>query len=224
MYRQTAEVSPAHRLWRRLRFAALVPIWRMLRQGPRTTLIWAFVRLRLALTGTSTQRYSRITPTLYVGGQIRREGWRRLQAAGVTAIVNMRREHDDRAAGIPVPAENYLHLPTEDDTPVALEDLRRGADWIADQIARGGAVYVHCAAGSGRAPSMGAAYLIAHMGMTTDQALATIRARRPFIMPQPAQVERLREFEAWVRAASPAQAPAESIPATAPGRGQQPNL
>ncbi len=201
MYQQAPDSSLVRNSLRKLKFAVLVPVWRFARQGPRNTLIWAFVRLRLALTGVSTERYARITPTLYVDGQIGREGWRRLQAAGVTAIVNMRREHDDRAAGIPVPPENYLHLPTEDDTPVSLEDLRRGADWIADQIARGGAVYVHCAAGSGRAPSMGAAYLIAHMGMTVDQALATIKARRPFIMPKPAQVERLREFEAWVRGA-----------------------
>jgi len=204
MSEQSANLSPARNPLRVLRMA-LIPVWRMVWQGPRITLIWAFVRLRLALTGVSTQRYSRITPNLYVGGQIRREGWRRLQAAGVTAIVNMRREHDDRAAGIPVPPENYLHLPTEDDTPVSLEDLRRGADWIADQIARGGAVYVHCAAGSGRAPSMGAAYLIAHTGMTTDQALATIKERRPFIMPRQAQIERLREFEALVRSTAGAQ-------------------
>ena len=37
----------------------------------------------------------------------------------------MRREHDDRAKGIQVAAEHYLHLPTIDDTPVALADLKR---------------------------------------------------------------------------------------------------
>ncbi len=199
MYHQTSPTLSLQNLLRLLKFTVVIPLYRMVRQGPVATAVWAFVRARLALTGISTQRFSKITPTLYVGGQIRQEGWRRLQAAGVTSIVNMRREHDDREAGIAVDPAHYLHLPTIDDAPVDLADLRRGADWIADQIAEGGVVYVHCAAGSGRAPSMGAAYLIAHEGMTTDQALATIKARRPFIMPLPAQVARLREFEAALR-------------------------
>ncbi|MBN2472953.1 MAG: dual specificity protein phosphatase family protein [Anaerolineae bacterium] len=199
MYHQTSRTFSVQNVLRILKFTIVIPLYRLVRQGPVATAVWAFVRGRLALTGISTQRFSKITPTLYVGGQIRQEGWRRLQAAGVTSIVNMRREHDDRAAGIDVAPEHYLHLPTIDDEPVDLADLKRGADWIADQIAGGGVVYVHCAAGSGRAPSMGAAYLIAHEGMTTDQALATIRARRPFILPLPAQVARLREFETFTR-------------------------
>lgn len=199
MHRKPSKTFSWQNVWRITRFLILLPFVRIARQGVANTAIWLFVRGRLLLTGISTQRYSRISPTLYVGGQIREEGWRRLQAAGVTSIVNMRSEHDDRAAGVPVAEEHYLHLPTVDDTPVEMEDLKRGADWIAGQIAQGGVVYVHCAAGSGRAPSMGAAYLITHAGMTTDEALATIKARRPFIMPMPEQVARLREFEAWLR-------------------------
>ncbi len=198
MYHQTSQKFSFSNLQRIVKFVILIPFYRLFRQGPVNTARWAFVRFRLFATGISTQRYSRITPTLYVGGQIREEGWQRLRAAGVTSIVNMRREHDDRASGVSVPEENYLHLPTTDDNPVALQDLKRGADWIAGQIARGGVVYVHCAAGSGRAPSMGAAYLITHQGMSTEEALDTIKAKRPFIMPMPGQVERLREYERWV--------------------------
>jgi protein tyrosine phosphatase (PTP) superfamily phosphohydrolase (DUF442 family) len=199
VYHQTSGTFTLSNIVRILKFVVLVPIYRLFRQGPAATFIWLFVRGRLLLTGISTQRYSRITPDLFVGGQVNKEGWARLQANGATAIVNMRREHDDLAAGIPVLPEHYLHLPTTDDHPVAIADLKRGADWIRDQVAQGGAVYVHCAAGSGRAPSMGAAYLITHEGMTTDAALETIRARRPFIMPLPDQVARLREYEAWLR-------------------------
>ncbi len=187
------------RILRLLRFVLVLPVMRLWRQGLWPTLIWAFVRGRLFLLGMDTLRYARVTSTLYVGGQIRRRGWAALRQAGVTAVVNMRTEHDDRAAGVPIPEDSYLHLPTVDDTPVSLDDLRRGADWIAARIAAGGAVYVHCAAGSGRAPSMGAAYLIAHQGMTADEALATIRRVRPFIMPLPKQLARLREFEALIR-------------------------
>ena len=198
MYHQP-EKSLLRRIARVLRFVVLIPIARFFRQGVRATLIWAFVRARLALFGVSTERYARVLSNLYVCGQIRPEGWRRLQALGVTSIVNMRREHDDRAAGIEIDPAHYLHLPTVDDTPVSLEDLKRGADWIAGQMEGGGAVYIHCAAGSGRAPSMGAAYLITHHGMTTDEALSTIRKVRPFIMPLPGQLTRLREYEVWIK-------------------------
>ena len=150
MYHQTSRKFSVGNLLRIVKFAILIPVYRLVRQGPVNTAVWAFVRFRLFATGVSTQRYSRITPTLYVGGQIREGGWQRLRAAGVTSIVNMRREHDDRAAGVSVPEENYLHLPTIDDQPVELADLKHGADWMAQQIAQGGVVYVHCAAGSGR--------------------------------------------------------------------------
>lgn len=198
MYRHTSGKLTLGKVLRVLKFVLLVPITRLVTTGPRATFYWAFDRFRLFITGNPTLPLSRITPQLYIGGQIRQSGWRRLQADGVTAVVNMRREHDDRAAGLDIPSENYLHIPTVDDTPVTQDDLLRGADWIAQQVAHGGAVYVHCAAGSGRAPSMGAAYLIKHQGMTTDQALATIIEKRPFIMPLPDQVQALRQFEAAV--------------------------
>ncbi len=199
MYQQNKGKPFLYRVLRVLRFVIFVPLFRVIQQGPKRTVIWAFVRARLAFTGMPTPRYTRVLPNLHVGGQIGAAGWERLKSLGVTSIVNMRREYDDRAAGIDVPPERYLHLPTTDNNPVSLEDLKRGADWVNTQIAQGGSVYIHCAVGSGRAPSMGAAYLIAHQGQTAVQALDTIRRVRPFIMPLPEQVERLHEFERWIR-------------------------
>lgn len=199
MYRETERKFSLRNLRRVLWFIIFTPAYRLLRQGPRRTAIWLFVRLRLFFTGVPTLRFGQVLPTLYVGGQLRRKGWAHLQAAGITSIVNMRSEHDDRAAGVPVPEEHYLHLPTTDDRPVSVDNLHRGADWIANEIANGGKVYIHCAVGSGRAPSMGAAYLIKHHDLAVDEALKTVKAARPFIMPVRSQVRRLREFEALVR-------------------------
>jgi protein-tyrosine phosphatase len=134
---------------------------------------------------------SQITPQLHVGGQYRRRGWHRLVERGVTAVVNLRTEFDDAAVGI-VP-ERYLYLPAIDDTPPTLEQLRQGADFIAEEIARGGGVYVHCGAGVGRAPTMAAAYLVS-TGQSPEQAWATIRAVRPFIRLKPAQVAQIERF------------------------------
>jgi predicted protein tyrosine phosphatase len=164
---------------------------RFTKQGVRTSALWAADHAVRILTGAPIRRVSQITPQLHVGGQYRRRGWRRLAARGITAVVNLRTEFDDAAAG--VAPERYLYLPTVDDTPPALEQLRQGADFIAQEIARGGAVYVHCGAGVGRAPTTAAAYLVS-TGMTPDEAWTRIRSVRPFIRIKPEQAAQIERF------------------------------
>jgi predicted protein tyrosine phosphatase len=169
-------------------------LWqRLLGQGTRVTGLWATDHLVRIVTGAPVERVSRITPTLHVGGQYWRRGWRRLRERGVTAVVNLRIEFDDEAAGIA--PERYLYLPTIDDTPPSLEHLRAGVAFMAEQIEQEGSVYVHCGAGVGRAPTMAAAYLV-YTGLPPEEAWRKIREARPFIRPKPeqvAQVYRLAE-------------------------------
>ncbi|MCC6458586.1 MAG: dual specificity protein phosphatase family protein [Caldilineaceae bacterium] len=143
--------------------------------------------------GAPPLRYSRITPHLHVGGQYTAAGWRQLQARGVTAVVNMRDEFDDAEAGIA--PEQYLFLPTVDDTPPTIAQLCQGVRFIRQQIEAGGEVYVHCMLGVGRSVTMVAAYLVA-TGMSPALAWRTIRRRRPFIQPTLGQEARLAEFAA----------------------------
>jgi predicted protein tyrosine phosphatase len=172
-------------------------LWsRFTRQGVRTSALWAADHAVRILTGAPIRRVSQITPRLHVGGQYRRRGWPRLAARGITAVVNLRTEFDDAAAGVlpeGIAPERYLYLPTVDDTPPALEQLRQGAAFIAEEIARGGGVYVHCGAGVGRAPTLAAAYLVS-TGLTPDEAWARIRAVRPFIRIKPAQAAQIARF------------------------------
>jgi protein-tyrosine phosphatase len=112
---------------------------------------------------------------------------------GISAVVNLRQELDDRRLGL-VP-DRYLYLPTPDDYAPSLEQLYRAVEFITQEIAAGGKVYVHCGAGVGRAVITAAAYLIS-TGMSADQALAAIRKRRPFINPSAVQLQRLDEFAA----------------------------
>lgn len=169
-------------------------LWgRLTEQGMRTTALWAADHLVRIITGAPIRDVSEVTPQLHVGGQYRRRGWRRLRERGVTAVVNMRTEFDDEAAGIAPP--RYLHLPTIDDEPPSLEHLRAGVDFITKEIERGGAVYVHCGAGVGRAPAMAAAYLVS-AGLTADEAWMKIKEVRAFIRPKPEQVTQIRQFAA----------------------------
>ena len=167
-------------------------LWgRLTIQGLRTTALWAADHVVRIITGAPIRSLSQITPHLHVGGQYRRRGWPRLAARGVTAVVNMRIEFDDNHAGIAPP--RYLHLPTVDDEAPTLEYLRTGVAFTAEEIARGGGVYIHCGAGAGRAPAMAAAYLVS-TGLTAERAWAHIRAVRPFIRPKPAQIKQVERF------------------------------
>jgi Dual specificity phosphatase, catalytic domain len=143
-----------------------------------------------------SRRLTHITRQVYVGGQIGLSGWRLMESWGVSALLNLRIEWDDRWMGIHAP--HYLWLPAIDGTPPVYEQLVRGAQFIQRQVDAGRSIYVHCAAGLGRGPTMVTAYLVAQ-GLSVGEAIAFIAERRPFISLSVKQRARLLEFEARVR-------------------------
>ena len=164
---------------------------RLAEQGFGVTVWWAADHAVRIVTGAPLRRVSQITPQLHVGGQYRRRGWSRMEARGITAVVNMRVEFDDQEAGIAPP--RYLQLRVVDDQAPTLEQLAKGVAFMAEEVALKGAVYVHCGSGIGRAATMAAAYLIS-TGRTEPDAWALIRAARPFIRPTPQQLEQIQRF------------------------------
>lgn len=169
---------------------------RLREHGLKTTFVWAYGRGLAKLTGVPPLRYSRVTPNLYVGPQYTQRGKAHLEKHGITAGVNMRVEFDDSAHGLAF--TKYCHLPTVDDDAPSLEHLDQGARFIAEEINAGGTVYIHCAGGIGRAPTMAAAYLIS-TGKTTEEALAMIKRVRSFILLTPPQLEQLNAYERAIR-------------------------
>jgi predicted protein tyrosine phosphatase len=167
-------------------------LWRRLtEQGSGVTAWWAADHAVRIITGAPMRRVSEITPQLHVGGQYRRRGWHRMEARGITAVVNMRTEFDDLAAGI-APAR-YLHVRVVDDQAPTLEQLHQGCAFTAEELAQNGVVYVHCGSGIGRAATMAAAYLIS-TGETEESAWALIRKARPFIRPTTPQLDQIGRF------------------------------
>jgi hypothetical protein len=171
-----------------------------LRTGsPRESYAWLVGRLIPSATGLPNLKYCQITPQIYIGAQHGRRGKRLLEREGITGDVNMRIEYDDAEHGVAL--EHYCYLPTVDDAEPTLDHLEEGAAFIDRLVRAGELVYIHCAGGLGRAPTMAAAYFISQ-GMRFDDALALIRERRPFINPQPCQIEQLEHFEKRQRAAA----------------------
>ena len=174
-----------------------IMVHRLRTQGVRTTLLWLYGRGVPRLTGVPLLRFSRVTPQLFVGSQYGRRGKRVLERAGINGDVNLRIEFDDAAHGLAL--DEYCHLPTVDETAPSIEHLQEGVVFIRDVLAAGGKVYIHCAGGVGRAPTMAAAYLMAEDGLSLDEALALIAKGRPFVDVLPPQMEQLRRFEATLQ-------------------------
>jgi protein-tyrosine phosphatase len=172
--------------------------FRLRNHGLATTFLWAYVRLVDFIRGVPFHRYCQITPVLFVGPQYRKAGKRALERWGITASVNMRTEYDDALHGLTF--DQYCHLPTVDDQAPTLDQLDRGVEFIGKVLSDGGKVYIHCAGGIGRAPTMAAAYFI-HQGMALEEAIELIRRSRPIIRIMPPQLEQLKRFEVLQREA-----------------------
>jgi len=136
-----------------------------------------------------------ITSRLALGGGIWNVGnMEQLAQAGVTHVLNMQVEFDDRPLAEPHRIEVFWN-PTDDDfLPKSPQLLKRGVDFalkaMDDPKAR---LYVHCAAGVHRAPMMTLAILCA-MEWKLDAALSLIEARRPVVDFAEVYVESVRRF------------------------------
>lgn len=125
---------------------------------------------------TGPEPPSRVTPRLWVGGAITADTAAELLAAGVTHVLNVRREPDDRTL---LPGVTMSWAP--------IDDLEwKGASWFRRGLAvarvalqaDGQVLYVHCAEGVHRAPLMTYPILRALDGLGPAQALRAIRRAR----------------------------------------------
>jgi protein-tyrosine phosphatase len=136
-----------------------------------------------------------VTERIAVGGGIwNARNMEELVQAGVTHVVNMQIEFDDRPLAQPH-GIRVLWNPTDDDfLPKPPELLKRGVDFVLEAMnEREARVYVHCAAGVHRAPMMTLAILCA-LEWEVDDAMVHIETRRPVVDFVEVYVDSVRRF------------------------------
>lgn len=136
-----------------------------------------------------------VTERVALGGGIwNARNMEELAQSGVTHVVNMQIEFDDR----PLAELHGIHVlwnPTDDDfLPKPPELLKRGVEFALQALnAPEARLYVHCAAGVHRAPMMTLAILCA-MEWEIEEALVLIETRRPVVDFADVYVESVRRF------------------------------
>jgi protein-tyrosine phosphatase len=136
-----------------------------------------------------------VTDQIAVGGGIwNDDNMEELVKRGVTHIIDMQIEFDDRPLAEPYPVK-VLFNPTDDDfLPKPPRLFQAGVDFALEALEDAGSkVYIHCAAGVHRAPMMTLAILRV-LGWPLDKAKAEIQERRYVVDFADVYVESVEEF------------------------------
>lgn len=138
-----------------------------------------------------------VTDRIAVGGGIWTEqNMAALVRQGVTHVINMQIEFDDRPLAEPYPV-TIFHNPTDDDFQRKPPELFQGAIEFAVQAINGAEpenkVFIHCAAGVHRAPMMTLA-LLRVLGWSLDDAKELIQKRRYVVDFADVYVESVEDF------------------------------
>lgn len=122
----------------------------------------------------------------------RRQDRDALARAGVTVVINLHeRAHDPEFLAAMGLQEH--HYPVRDFTAPTPHIIGQSVATILESVASGRTVAVHCGAGLGRTGTVIACYFV-HRGMTTEEAIARIRAIRPGSVETVAQVRAIHAY------------------------------
>ena len=139
--------------------------------------------------------WSWITGRIAVGGGIwTAENMAEVERAGITHVIDMQLEFDDRplAEGLSV---KVLWNPIDDDfLPKPSDVFRVGVDFAREALDQDGSkILIHCAAGVHRAPMMALA-LLCGLGWKFMDAVVLIESRRPVVDFPEVYLNSVREF------------------------------
>ncbi|PIN80481.1 hypothetical protein COV11_03930 [Candidatus Woesearchaeota archaeon CG10_big_fil_rev_8_21_14_0_10_30_7] len=140
--------------------------------------------------------YSKITANIFIGTNMCCQGHfkKELLVKGIKADLSLEENKMDTPWGV----EMFLWLPVKDHNPPSKEQVFAGVNFLKTCVKNQKKVYVHCARGHTRAPTMVIAYLVSK-GMNLEKALSFVKKKRPVIHPTKAQLSFLKKFEKVAR-------------------------
>ncbi len=125
--------------------------------------------------------WDRIDDTLIVGAMPFARDVPKLAGEGVTCVVNTCAEYEGPVDAYEETGIVQLRVPTVDFTHPSLEHVTAAVDFIRQQTAAGGTVYVHCKAGRARSATVAICWLIENQKLTPQDAQALLLKQRPHV-------------------------------------------
>jgi atypical dual specificity phosphatase len=142
--------------------------------------------------------FTQILPELWLGGAPTYERDHEVMLkSGITAVLDTRQERIGDLRFYERHGMTHAKIGVPDVTVPDAETISAGVDWVAEQIADGRTVLVHCAKGRGRSATVVAAYLMREKGMTYDEARRMMNSKRPLTNLEP---KHRKVLERWIAA------------------------
>ncbi len=146
--------------------------------------------------------FDRITPAkgidaeLWIGGAPTYErDYDFLLRQNIRAVINIRSERSDDVAFYDRHGIAHVRYFGPDVGVPDSETITAAVDWIAQRVAEGRPVLVHCAKGRGRSATLLAGYLMREAGLTFGEAEALISSQRSLTKLED---RHRRQLEDWI--------------------------
>lgn len=127
------------------------------------------------------KRWNWIDENVLLGALPSRSDISELAHLGVGAVVNTCEEFPGYTKELARHGMTQLYLPTLDYQSPSKEAVRRGVEFIQEQVGMGRKVYVHCKAGRGRSATVALAYMMTAHRLSAQEAYDRMKAARPQI-------------------------------------------
>ena len=135
------------------------------------------------------EEINRITNTIYLGNMYAASNKKKLKELGIKKILTVMSNCDNEYN-----PKTFIHKTIEVDDDFNTNLIKYFKECF-DFIEGDDKVFVHCAAGMSRSPTIVIAYLMWKKKIFLDQALTLVKNKRPEVSPNYNFMEQLKKFE-----------------------------